>query len=104
MIEIWLTNSNKITLVDESDRDLVEGYTWRLKDSHAQGEYAATSIRSGRQVKTIYLHRLIGERIYGAMLSKDLQVHHTKNHLDNRRCYLEIIDSKQHGKITRGKI
>jgi hypothetical protein len=89
-----LTNSDMVTLVSDEDFDTASRYRWFLKSG-----YAATSVRQGKIVKTIWLHRLI------ATLAEILtpenrhsEIHHVNiDRLDNRRDSLEVMDKR----ITR---
>jgi len=92
---IVLSNSDKVVMVSDEDYYLVSRYTWRLKKS-SRCSYVCTSIRTGKSVQTIRMHRMI-------MSPADWQdIHHIdQNPLNNLRENLECIDRHAHGGTTR---
>lgn len=57
--QIPLSNSDKISVVSEEDYQKVSEHTWRWKSTKGGKHYVATSIREGKKVRTVYLHRFI---------------------------------------------
>ena len=99
---IILTNSDAVVLVNDTDYDRVSKYKWFLKRAKGCDEdgnpyyYAAHSVRKGKKVRTVWLHRFI-------MNEPDSDVHHRDgNKLNCRRGNLEIIDHTEHGQRYRG--
>ena len=89
-IEIRLTNSNQVALIDEEDYLLVSPYTWRLKRS-AYTPYVCTTKWVDGKAKTLRLHRLVMNP------KSDEDVHHF-NHdtCDNRKENLECRPMSEH--------
>lgn len=93
----------RLILVDEEDADFAQHRYW-LSAGAQTHRYAQRHIHVGRRsYSKPYLHREIGERIYGGPIPKGLVVDHINgNTLDNRRSNLRITSQKvntwnQHG-------
>ena len=99
MVAVSLTNSNRVTYVSREDFPEVSQYKWRIKQSHT-GEYACTSIRNGRTVRTVRLHRLIAQRILGDfLLPTGMDVHHwDRDTMNNVRDNLSILEHSEHAR------
>ena len=98
MVPIALTNSTDVAWVSDEDRDLA-GLTWHIKRS-ARTEYAVTSVRQGKCVKSLRLHRIVASRMGHNVADRD--VHHV-NHitLDCRRENLVVLSHDEHAKVGR---
>ena len=91
-IEIPLTNSDKVVLIDAADDEQVSQYRWFLKHASNGRYYAARTVRLGKKFVTIWLHRFIMQPADGQ------DVHHLNgNKLDCRRSNLESIKHNAHG-------
>lgn len=83
---ITLTQGKK-AIIDDSDYDIVKGYTWHVYKS-TSGKYYASTNRSRKLGKyQIKMHRLILGLDKGDGLIAD---HINGDTLDNRRCNLRI--------------
>jgi len=93
---IPLTNSNKVVLIDAVDYKQVSCFTWFLKTGKG-GSYAARSVRIGKHVITIRLHRFIMQPADGQ------DVHHKNgNKLNCCRKNLECIKHNLHAYLYYG--
>ena len=85
MKEIPLTKG-KVTLVDDLDYEWLNQWHW----FYCSDGYARRSVRFGKVIVTIYMHRLI------VKCSNDKQIDHRNlNKLDNRRSNLRIASLSQ---------
>ena len=91
-IQIKLSNSDRVALIDEEDWLLVSPYTWRVKtDDRTDTLYIATSVRRGKKVETIRLHRLVMNAQPG------MDVHHKNfDTYDNRKENLIEVSPDHH--------
>ena len=88
MIEIVLTRGYK-TIIDDKDADLAE-FKWSAK-GHGREVYAHRAPRKNGKSITIFLHRIILERIIGHVIPKGVHVDHIdRNSLNNLRSNLRI--------------
>jgi len=89
-VQIKLSNSSEVALIDEDDYLLVSLYTWRLKKS-AYVSYVCATKAIGKKRLTLRLHRLIMNA------SPGMDVHHINhNVLDCRKANLEELPIGQH--------
>jgi len=86
MKTIPLTNSPALVLVSDQDYADVSRFKWFLKKTRNGEFYPARSVRQGKQIKTIWLHRYITNCPAGMTVD-----HVEKNRLDARREKLEIV-------------
>jgi len=85
MKEIPLSNRDFTVKVSNVDFDFLNQFTWRVKHSRS-GDYACRSVRNGKRVITLRMHRLIAS-CYG-----DKTVDHIDgDHFNNQRDNLEIV-------------
>lgn len=90
MIKIWLSQS-EFTLIDDIDADLAQ-YTWHAMKNRLT-YYAKRALCANGKVNTIYLHRVIMERVVGRkLLSSELVDHKDDNGLNNTRNNLNITN------------
>lgn len=82
MIEIPLTNSDKVALIDDEDYERVSQYKWFLNE-----EYVFSTNRKDRKK----LHRFIINN-YDKTVVVD---HINHNKLDNRKCNLRVCSVKE---------
>jgi hypothetical protein len=94
-MEIKLTNSNKVAIVDDEDWFLLAlwKYKWREKWSYSKDfVYIVTSVWTGANSKSVYLHRLIT----GVNGSKN-EIHHDDDDpFNNRRTNLVVMTKGEH--------
>lgn len=89
-------SQGKFTIVDESNYDLLNQWSWAAKES-TKGYFcayrSASRIKGQKRPPGIRMHRFIMN------CPKELEVDHiNRNPLDNRRCNLRIVTSKQNAK------
>lgn len=82
---IPLTNGH-VAIVDAADYKKVAKFKWYAKKAADDEVYAARSVRYGKQVKTILLHRFIMDCPVGKEVD-----HKNCDRLDNRRANVEIV-------------
>ena len=84
MVEIPLSNSSDVALIDDEDFDLISKFSWRLYKSRAHSiRYAVT----GRNAR---MHRIIMNAQTDQMVD-----HVNRDGLDNRRENLRLCDAHQ---------
>lgn len=89
---VKLSNVDEYFEFDDTDKDAIEAFLWRLKDS-SHGIYVATTVQHNGTRGTLYLHR------YLMSPAHDEDVHHKdQNPLNNHRENLEIQKSLEHRK------
>lgn len=86
-----LTNDSKCGLLDESDYMWANQYKWFAKQTGSM-TYIARSVREGRHVITIYLHR----EILGLSNRRQEGHHKNGNTYDNRFINLEERTKRPH--------
>ena len=88
---IDLTNGYQ-AIIDAADFEAVNKFKWFAKKPRANdGEiYAARSVREGKKVRTIFMHRFIMNCPVGMKVD-----HGNKNRLDNHRANLEIVTRQE---------
>lgn len=91
-VQLKLSNSDRVALIDEEDWLLVSPYTWRIKrDKRTNTEYVATSVWVDGRSKTVRLHRLVMNA------APDMDVHHKNfDTYDNRKENLVEVPPDQH--------
>lgn len=98
-IEIPLTK-NKTALIDDIDADLTEFKWCTCKDAYA----IRRLYPPGQKAITLYMHRLILERILGRPLVKgELCDHRFGNTFDNRRSELRLATYQQNARNSRNR-
>jgi len=91
---IALSNSDGVAWVSDEDTDL-DCFSWYLKKSDHKW-YVATSIRQGKKVKTLRLHRLVAARM-GLCVRAGINVHHHDgNPMNNTRGNLNALGHIAH--------
>jgi hypothetical protein len=105
-VKILIVEGHEVLLDDEDWLRLCYK-KWRIrvpKDGIKYFCYNGTVIINGeRKRRTIYLHRAVMCPPYGLDLSKNEEVHHKDDPLDNRKEMLEIVTRYTHNKITHRK-
>jgi hypothetical protein len=86
-------NTGLAVKVSLEDRGLAAAYGWYEKQSDHKS-YVAASIRRGRKVKTIRLHRLIAQRMGLLPKAGRFDVHHKDS--DRGNCTRENLDVMSH--------
>lgn len=97
MMPLYVENSDECAIVDDCDYTACEQFAWYLKKSRS-GEYPCASVREGRRVKTLRLHRFIATRA-GKLHGENamFEVHHENaDHMDCRRANLSVLTSEEH--------
>lgn len=93
MPKIKLTRGEYAT-VDDIDYDL-SAIKWWIADTNG-GYYARRDIGGRKNKRSVYMHRVIMERMLSRQLKKAECVDHVNfNGLDNRRCNLRLATTKQ---------
>lgn len=93
MKKIPLTNSDLFVIINNEDYNRVNQYKWFLKKAKDGKLYAARSVRIGKKVKTVWLHRFV------INAEKYKEVHHENhNKLDCRRKNLIQLSTIEHSK------
>lgn len=91
MKKIKLTQ-NKFALVSDCDYDFLSQWKW-CAANHGHTFYARRTSYAGGEKKSVFMHRLIGER---AGLDMDQEVdHEDRNGLNNQRSNLRPANDKQ---------
>lgn len=84
----------KVTIIDESDYDMVSQWKWHLSDrGYAQRCQYISKINGKLKHKRIFLHRLILQPPENKCID-----HINGDRLDNRRCNLRICDFKENAR------
>lgn len=92
MGNIVLTNSDKVAIISPEDYEQVSKYRWFLKHNGKGGYYVARSVRIGKKIITVLLHRFIMQPENGQ------DVHHKDgDKLNCKRGNLECVDHFIHG-------
>ena len=83
--------SGHTVLADDADKELLLPYSWHLNRTGGGRLYVSARVRGdGPPYKRIKMHRLIMDP------SPGMVVHHKNNNgLDNRRCNLEVVTTRQ---------
>jgi hypothetical protein len=89
MKKIPLSNRDFPVLVSDEDYDFLSQFSWFAKASRS-GDYACASVRNGRKVITLRMHRVIAGCYNGKTVD-----HLNGNHFDNQRENLEIVTSEE---------
>lgn len=81
-------------IVDDDIAEIISKQSWFIKKGgYGHGSYVARSVREGKKIKTIRLHRWIMNA------PKGFEVHHKNgNSFDNRRENLEVLTPEEHDK------
>jgi hypothetical protein len=87
-------NPNAVALVDAADAALADEYSWRRGGTG--NRYAASFIRDGDSVQTLYLHRLIVGAGHGEIVD-----HVDGDPLNNRRENLRLVSRSENGANRR---
>ncbi len=99
-VEIPLTGGG-VALIDAEDRELVQGYTWRIhvRSRSNRKTYARTQMRIGKGRRVwVWMHRLIMGLSVESLRVVD---HENSNGLDNRRKNLRVALEKQNQRNKR---
>lgn len=100
MRPIPLSNSDRAAWVSDEDYDAVCGRRWRFKKSKT-GWYVACSVREGKRVRTLRLHREIARRMVGEALTPEWDIHHENGDtLMNTRGNLTAIEHREHSGVS----
>jgi hypothetical protein len=93
MKQIKLTH-NKFAIVDDECFEYLNQFKWQCRVSRGGGEYATRSVRIGKKVTRVSMHRVI-MGIDGLDYRK-IQVDHINNNtLDNRKENLRLVTPSQ---------
>ena len=92
-------------LVDEIDRDLLEGHKWHTHKNN-RTHYAERKVpKAGGGQATQLLHRVILSRVLGReLVSKEQVDHRNGNGLDNRRANLRLANRSQNQQNTKPRV
>lgn len=91
-VQLKLSNTDRVALIDEEDWLLVSAYTWHVKrDKRTNTEYVCAGKREGKKVSTIRLHRLVMDATPG------MDIHHKNfDTYDNRKDNLVEVSPDEH--------
>lgn len=86
---------NLFATVDDDDFDMVSKYTWHSIRKRKGGRtvYAQTTVRTGKNRKSFYMHSLLIKRTDGMVTD-----HIDRNGLNNTRKNLRIVDYSESNK------
>lgn len=99
MKTIPLTNSTNIVLIDDCDYARVSQYRWFFKKTRNDEGYPARSVRRGKKIATVWLHRFIMDCPDGLTVD-----HLDGNRLNAMKSNLECITYEENNKRKHERI
>ena len=91
-----LLTQGKTTFVDDQDYDWLKTYSWHVVHVNKLMWYAARTVRNGKDIKTVYMHREIG-----AVAGIPNVDHCDGDGLNNQRTNLRAATRKQNAQNRR---
>ena len=98
MKTITLSNSPAVVIVSDEDYERVNKFRWFLKQTRNGEFYPARSVRYGKQIKTVWLHRFITDCPSGMTVD-----HKNMDRLNATRDNLEIVTNEENIKRRYGQ-
>lgn len=95
---IYLTNTNKTTLVDDEDYEKLSQYKWYIS-SCGYALRKGRKLKGEKQGKAIYMHRLI----LNLVDSNRLTDHVSGNRLDNRKLNLRACNRQENAANSKSR-
>lgn len=106
MKQVAVTNLGRewLLTLDDDDADLFDKHQFRIikPSPRKDHRYAITNIRPDGVRQTVYLHRMVAERVDGPIPAGVVVDHRNGDGLDNRRCNLRRLTHTQNLHNRRG--